>query len=255
MSQGAPLLLIDDNRDLAENLAEILRCCGHQVELAEDGFAALSLLSKARYSMVVTDLRMPGLDGVQVLEQIKTRWPELPVVIMTAFAEDELLDGVREKGAETVLCKPVNIDLLIQTIRDLVCDQSMAVLIVEDDTALQEGLLEAFCAHGVQARACDSLQGAKAILQSPDQRYRVLVIDLKLPDGDGLELGRLLPSLLPEGASTPSIIYMTGFQRDFSDGLREVLGRATVRLLEKPFDPDRLLRLVQELETQETPLI
>src|SRR5690606_26967978 len=94
-------------------LAEILRDEGYAVETAADGFKALPKLRDFAPEVVLTDLKMPGMDGVELMSKVREHDPEVGVVIMTAFgAVDTAVQAMRE-GAADYLTKPLNADELL----------------------------------------------------------------------------------------------------------------------------------------------
>src|SRR5438552_16066157 len=82
-SQNANVLLVDDDALLRRSTARLLRQAGHRVEEQPDGEAALQALSKSNYDVVLTDLSMPRLDGLELLRRIRAFDSELPVILVT----------------------------------------------------------------------------------------------------------------------------------------------------------------------------
>src|SRR5512135_2828390 len=112
--RGARLLVVDDNKVNRLLLARSLELQGHSVSLAENGRVALELLRRGPYDLLLLDIEMPEMDGIQVLEQLKSdlQLRDLPVIVTSAI---EGLDNVVrciELGAEDYLHKPVNPVLL-----------------------------------------------------------------------------------------------------------------------------------------------
>ncbi len=117
MGETRAVLIIDDNRDLAENIREILECEGIACGVAFDGRSGLEVLNAGRFDLVVTDLRMPGMSGVQVVEAISARCPGLPVIVMSAYSCGRSLEDAVAAGAIAVLSKPVDIPRFIAMVR------------------------------------------------------------------------------------------------------------------------------------------
>jgi DNA-binding NtrC family response regulator len=111
MTKGR-ILIVDDDAAARNALGEILRDEGYAVELATDGFKALGKLEDFAPDVVVTDLNMPGLSGVELMAKVRERGPDCVVVVMTAHgAIDSAVEAMR-KGAADYLQKPLNIDQL-----------------------------------------------------------------------------------------------------------------------------------------------
>jgi DNA-binding NtrC family response regulator len=108
MSDKGNILVVDDEANARAALAELLRDEGYQVETAADGFKALGKLEENQPDLVLTDLKMPGMGGVELLEKIRALDEDIVVVVMTAFgAVDSAVDAMK-KGAADYLSKPLN---------------------------------------------------------------------------------------------------------------------------------------------------
>ncbi|GAB4433881.1 MAG: response regulator transcription factor [Anaerolineae bacterium] len=107
------ILIVDDEEALRFFTADGLTQAGWSVDEAGSGEAALVLLSKTSYDVMLLDLRMVGLDGLTVMRQAKERWPELMIIIMTAYASiDSAIEAVRQ-GAFDYLQKPCSVSDII----------------------------------------------------------------------------------------------------------------------------------------------
>jgi two-component system response regulator HydG len=107
------ILIVDDESNARNALAEILREEGYTCETAADGFKGLGRFGEFEPDLVLTDLKMPGMDGVELLTKVRERTPGLPVVVMTAFgAVDSAVQAMRS-GAIDYLTKPINTDELL----------------------------------------------------------------------------------------------------------------------------------------------
>jgi CheY-like chemotaxis protein len=107
-------LVVDDNQPLAENLAEILETSGAQVDVELDPLVALRRLQARRYTALVTDMRMPGLGGAELLAAARQTDPSLPALVVTAFIGDADLARVERMGVLATLPKPVPVETLLQ---------------------------------------------------------------------------------------------------------------------------------------------
>ena len=91
-------LLVDDNPAFAENVAEILSDAGAEVTCAADGERALEAVAKSRFDAMVTDMKMPGVSGSELLRRVRERDPGLPVVLVSAYTRNEQLAEARKHG-------------------------------------------------------------------------------------------------------------------------------------------------------------
>ena len=110
------VLLVDDERDFVQTLSErlIMRDMGSAV--AYDGESALTMIADEEPEVMILDLRMPGIDGIEVLRQVKTTNPDIEVIVLTGHGTEKDKDLCMELGAFAFLQKPVDIQLLSQTL-------------------------------------------------------------------------------------------------------------------------------------------
>ena len=100
------ILVVDDDPDIRHILRERLESYGYLVETDADGPAAIKKLEHLTLSGIFLDIRMPGMDGIQVLARIRARSLTIPVVIVTAACRAELADASLQAGAQACLFKP-----------------------------------------------------------------------------------------------------------------------------------------------------
>ncbi len=112
------VFLIDDERIFVESLTKVLKKRGMEVQAAFDGLSALKLLSTAEPDVIVLDLRMPGMDGLEVLQEIRVRDALTPVILLTGNLDVDRVIQVMDRGVANVLLKPCPIETLVSTIED-----------------------------------------------------------------------------------------------------------------------------------------
>lgn len=110
------ILVVDDELIVRDSLKELLEDEGYSVDMAESGAAALERLSGQKYNLMLLDIKMPGMDGVTVLRKAKEEFPDLTVLMMTAYATVETAVEAMKIGAIDYLLKPFETDLLIPKI-------------------------------------------------------------------------------------------------------------------------------------------
>lgn len=121
------VLLIDDERDFLDALSERMRNRGLNVATAASATEAIRKAEKETYDVLVLDLHMPEMDGLETLKILKGNNPHIHVIILTAYATVE--NGIRAmlSGAEEILEKPSNVEILIQKIEKLVTKKMVRV--------------------------------------------------------------------------------------------------------------------------------
>ncbi len=112
MSALRKVLVVDDDPVVGKSFNRVLSGKGYIVVTAEDGYEALQKLQSEHYDMVFTDLRMPGMDGVEVAEKVKARQPWTPVVIVTGYGSGKSEERARAAGVSQFLHKPLSPEMI-----------------------------------------------------------------------------------------------------------------------------------------------
>ncbi len=128
------ILLVDDEVNTLKVLSAALQNSTTQVETARSGEEALERIKKQKYDLVISDFKMGGMSGEELLEKTKTFNPDLPFILLTAYGTIELAVNAMRKGAYTYLTKPVNINLLESIVGDIL--QNGAAKVIEADASL-----------------------------------------------------------------------------------------------------------------------
>jgi CheY-like chemotaxis protein len=116
------LLVVDDDPDVLEVVMQQMEAAGYSVSIAESGAGALELLdADASVELIVSDLSMPGMDGVQLIQQAQERHPQLPVIFLTGLADSgtEIALGRVITGPFAVVHKPINAEQLANRVAKL----------------------------------------------------------------------------------------------------------------------------------------
>jgi DNA-binding NtrC family response regulator len=111
------VLLVDDEKDFANTLAQRLRLRNLKVNTAYDGEQALMKLKEEEQDVIVLDLRMPGLHGMEVLQKIKDIYPNMQVIVLSGHGSDADEEEVKRLGGFNFLNKPIDIDTLESEIK------------------------------------------------------------------------------------------------------------------------------------------
>lgn len=233
MSLAGKILIVDDHIDLAENLAEILDNAGYETVVADSAEAALDRLERKDIGALITDYRLPGRNGAELIAEIRRRGNRIPAVVMSAFTDDATIEFASRAGAMEVMPKPVDLPRLLHLVKGLGDDESI-VLVVEDNPALAENLAEALTTAGLQARITGSVAAALAARPRP----RAAIVDFKLPDGTGVEVAEALKARDPG----VKLLFVSGHAHELERSLPGSL--AGEARLEKPFQLVSLLEWV-----------
>lgn len=112
------ILVVDDNEDLAEAIADLLDIYGYDVDIAFNSTDALKKCSEDNYNMVLMDIMLPDQNGVDSFIKIKKSYPGAKIVVMTGYKDQELINKALENGVNNVFFKPFNIPKLLNIINN-----------------------------------------------------------------------------------------------------------------------------------------
>lgn len=119
MSDKKNILVVDDEQAIRQILANMLRNRGYNVVMAEDGYKAIEKVKQISFAIAFLNIRMPGIDGVQTLKEIRKISPETRVVMMTGYPDKNLEKEAIKQGASTVIYKPFDRKKVIAIVEKL----------------------------------------------------------------------------------------------------------------------------------------
>lgn len=116
----ASILIVDDEPLMRRNLKMLLSRNGYQTAEASDGREALNVVQQSKFDLVITDYKMPGMDGLEFARVIHGERPDLPVFMITAFIGDDIEKAALQYGVKALMTKPVILEELLQKVRQMV---------------------------------------------------------------------------------------------------------------------------------------
>jgi DNA-binding response OmpR family regulator len=126
-TNGAPfILLVEDDEHLCRSLSFTLRRSGHAVETALSGTEGLRKAREAhergaRFALLITDIQLPGIDGVELIAAVKAFRPDIPVLVITGLSSRELREKLAALGVSRVLSKPFGTEELAAVVEEILC--------------------------------------------------------------------------------------------------------------------------------------
>ena len=145
MVKSFRILVVDDEPAQLELVDALLGKRGFEVSLASDGREALKQFRREPFDLVLTDLKMPGLSGLELLEAVRAWNPEVPVIVMTAYATIETAVAALKAGAADYLTKPLNLDELLHRVQQVHDRQRL----LTENRELREALRERHRVEGI----------------------------------------------------------------------------------------------------------
>jgi len=113
---GVKVLVVDDEAVIRKGICRVMEGRGYQAESSESGFGAIEKLQKAPFNIVITDLKMPGMDGIEVLKAIKILQPDVPVIIITGYSTVDTAVEAMKNGAFDYIAKPFTPKQIIEMV-------------------------------------------------------------------------------------------------------------------------------------------
>jgi len=177
----AIILVVDDEKNTREALSKILSEDGYEVLSAADSYQALDLIGSDLPDLILADLKMPGMNGIELLSRIRVKGYDIPFVLMTAYGTVETAVAALKKGAEDYITKPVNMDALQSQIEKILSRRKM----VQEIKNLREQLREKYRFENIVGNSPQMQSIFKTVHQIARSRATVLITG---ESGTGKEL-------------------------------------------------------------------
>ena len=175
------ILIVDDEPDMVENCQRILSRAGHRCLTVTDSREALKLLESERPDLLLTDLRMPGVDGMELLKSARQVDPQMPVIILTAFATIESAVLAVKAGAFDYLAKPFSADQLALSVERALTQRRLAL----ENLRLREQLQTTYGFENIVGRSPAMAQVFELVRKVARSEANILVVG---ESGTGKEL-------------------------------------------------------------------
>jgi DNA-binding NtrC family response regulator len=206
VSEANRILIVDDDIGMSETLSDILSDVEYDVSIINDGYKAIDMIRKNSYDLVLLDIKMPVINGVETYKKIKAIIPSLKVIMMTAYSVEELVEEAINEGAFGIVYKPMNVKNLLAIIEKLL--KNINILIVDDDS----NFCEIFKAELEEMNYSTVVKynGVQAIDYVKENSIDIIFIDIKMPDLNGFEVYQAIKKLNPN----LDAIMITGYQNE-----------------------------------------
>lgn len=207
------LLLVDDEEEFLTASSQALGRRGFDVEIAPNGVTALEMVGKSEFDVLVLDVKMPDIDGIEVFKQIRETLPDLPVILLTGHSSIDDAFQTSKNGVADYLPKPIDMDQLAARLHEVVGKarhrvetdseglrpvdpaELIRVMLVDDEMDFLESLKKVFQRRNMEITTAESGEEALALLE--ESLVDVVVLDVKMPGMDGLEMLRRIKRHFP----------------------------------------------------------
>jgi two-component system response regulator HydG len=242
MKEKVSILIVDDNMSQCRTMAFILKRKGYAVTTAQNGPEAIAIVEKGPFDIIFMDIKMPLMNGVETYKKIKTIRPEARVMMMTAYAVEDLVREALQEGAYGIVYKPLDIEKVERIVEKATeTGQGALIMVVDDEPELCSALKELLIRKGYRVGIAHN--GEKAIATAREKTFDIIFIDLKLPTLNGLETYLAIKEINPEVVA----VMMTGYHQEMSDLVKQALQNNAYTCLYKPINMSDLLNLTAEI--------
>jgi DNA-binding NtrC family response regulator len=242
MEDKASILIVDDNISQCKSMSFILGRKGYSVTIANNGPEAINSVKKNPFDIIFMDIKMPLMNGVETYKEIKKISPGVRVMMMTAYAVEDLVQEALQEGAYGVIYKPLDIEKVINIIEMATKNKQGAfVLVVDDDPGTCTTLKNILIKKGYKVGIAHT--GEEAVATVKKKNFDIIFIDMKLPTLNGLETYLAIKKTNPEAVA----VLMTAYRQEMAELVEEALTNNAYTCLYKPLNMSELLSLTSEI--------
>jgi len=236
------ILLVDDNEDFLDSTRDVLEMEGYEVVTATSGEEAVPLAAAQSFDLIVMDIKMPGMNGVESFIEMKKNNPRIEVIMATAYSMQELITQALAEGARAVLQKPLNMEQLFKSIEAIRSKGTGGfVLVADDDLALCDSIKDNL--EHENYSVCTANNPAEVVKKAESRLFDVLLLDMNLPLLNGLEVYRQVKAVQPGIVA----VLISGYAREMSDLINQTLEESAHAFLRKPIDMRQLIEIVDDI--------
>lgn len=232
------ILIVDDNEMMVKTLQDILTVKGYEVETAYNGLEAMAKVELLSFDCVLSDIKMPEINGVELYRAIKAQKPDLPVVLMTAYASDNLVQEGLNEGIIAVLNKPLNLGLLLNFLAFL--SQKRSIVVVDDDPDFCRTLADILQAKGF---AVTQITDPEGVIEKLVVEGQTVLLDMKLKGSSGLEI---LQQIRQRSPYLP-VVLVTGYPQEVGSAIKAAFEINAYTCFYKPLQIEPLLETLSQL--------
>jgi two-component system, NtrC family, response regulator HydG len=238
MNEELHILIVDDDQRMAKTLKDIFTVKGYEAEVAHSGAEAIEKVTESHFGLVISDIKMPEMNGVELYKAIKGVQPDTPVILMTAYATDDLVKEGLAEGAIATLNKPLDIEAILSFLSILRKERS--ILIVDDDPQFCRTLGDILRIRGFSVT---QITDPHDVMDKIGEDRKVLLLDMRLNGFNGLDI---LKNIRKKHPNLP-VIMVTGYREEMGSMIDEALNISAYTCLYKPLQIEKLIEVLREV--------
>jgi CheY-like chemotaxis protein len=236
------ILIVDDDPNLLRLMHDTLEAIGYSPISVPNGHHAIQLVKTEHIDLVIADISMPEMDGLQILQKVKEHDPNIPVLLITGVNMNNIKDRVYQYGADAFLDKPFRISRIEELLESLLSGkkQRAKVLVVDDNEDFRSVLAAQLEELGF--RVYEAADGNEALEKMSRDHIHSVIADLKMPNLNGAELAKKLKSSSP----FTHVILISGESVSPED--KENFKSFADAFLHKPFRLEQIKSMLEEFD-------
>ena len=234
------ILVVDDEKNMRITLADILLAESYVVETAASGEEAVALCESQKFDIVLMDVRMPGIDGIEAFRLIRRHCIGVKVIMMSAYSIEDLKKEALDDGAIAFLPKPLDVEKVIKLVNEI---KDTGILVVTDENT-SKSLHDSLREEGYRVTATSSAHDALELVEQI--RFDLIFIDIELHVMNGLDLYLAIKKITPKSI----VIMISGKEDEFEEIAREAVRQTAYTFIRKPLDIDYILEMMKTLSSQ-----
>ncbi|MDD2926609.1 response regulator [Rhodoferax sp.] len=234
------ILVVDDDRRIVKTTCDILKLKGHEAIAAYSGEEGVEKVKSDPPDCVLMDIKMTGINGVEAMKQMREITPTLPIVLVSAYATDELMEAAKRAGAYAVLSKPLNFPVILSFLSLL--GQEESILVVDDDPEFCKTLKDILTLRGFHV---ETETAADNVMTHLDRNYKlaIVLLDLKLGAVNGVDVLKEVRAKYP----TKPVVLVTGYRKEMTDAIERADKIGAYTCLYKPLEMNALFQLIEDI--------
>jgi DNA-binding NtrC family response regulator len=238
MSDKLRILIVDDDRRMAHTLADILILDGHVVTEVNSGSEAILKAHDLVFDCVLSDIKMPGMNGLELYRELRRIQPGLPIILMTAYAAESLIHQGLDEGVIAALEKPLDLQLLLAFFASMLKSRTIAV--VDNDPAFCQTLGDILQARGF--RVVKISEGYTDVVRMAAEA-QIILLDMKLNHINGQDVLQDIRAQYPE----LPVLLITGYRQEMAAAIQRALDLNAYTCLYKPLAIPELLQAISDV--------
>ncbi len=240
--QGLNILIVDDEKVVRDFLTRLFSFKNIIPKTAESGLEAIAMMKKEIFDFVFLDVRMPGMDGVQALKELKKINSGAKYVMMTGYSVDDLLEEVKKENIFASIKKPFDVNQIIAFVTEQAQErhaEKIPIMVIDDDKNILDFFKRLLKDDIYDLQVFSSADFALEKLKKQD--FDLIFLDVFLGKENGIELYSRIREIKPKA----QVVFITGNFENIKDDIKKLDVQGC---LFKPFEIDRIFSEIDKVK-------